>query len=147
MVGQYLSLYSLLVQPSISHCSAQMRCLSCCRGNGMSLAVMGKRQKVQLSWSLIQIASAHHACVACSLYHSQCFRRSPEPCCDPSYNVHWSHKDSQGNCLYLHADLRCMFRHTYGGKDLCIQCLQHVLLYLPPSIAVQILQYSCIEGQ
>ena len=52
MVGPYVSLHSLLVRPSISHCSAQMRCLLRCRGNGMSLAVMGKRQQVPVAWSV-----------------------------------------------------------------------------------------------
>ena len=119
------------------HYNAQIRCLVRCRGNGMSLAVMGKKQKCNSFGRCImftQTASAHHACVVCSLYHSQCFRRSPEPCCDPSYHVHWSHKDNQGTFLYLLADLRCMFWHTYGGKYLCIHCLQHAMICLPSSL-------------
>ncbi len=67
MVGPYLPLQSLLVQLSISHCSAQMRCLVRCRGNGMSLAVMGKREKVQLSWRLNPVYT--------DSFSSSCLRR------------------------------------------------------------------------
>ena len=112
-------LWQTCVMSLVSPCGQVSTLL--CRGNGMSLAVLGELQTVfALFLSLNRLIPAHLTQLRCSIHNGQYLRRPFESCCDLGHHVHWSHKPCEGNCIYICTALWSLLWDSHGGKPLLV---------------------------